>query len=61
MDKKTLEIISLRGKDSSEYWKSKSYIERLACIEEMRKYMFNYDSATERFQRVLTITSLKKN
>lgn len=61
MNKKKLEIISLREKDSSEYWKSKSYIERLACIEEMRKYIFNYDNATERFQRVLKITSLKRN
>ena len=61
MNKKRLEIISLKEKKSSEYWKSKSYIERLACVEEMRKYMFNYDSSTERLQRVLTITSLKEN
>jgi hypothetical protein len=61
MDKKTLEIISLKEKDSSRYWKSKSYIERLVCIEEMRKYIFNYDSSAERLQRVLTITSLKKH
>lgn len=61
MDKKFLEILSLKKKDSQEYWKSKSYIERLACIEEMRKNMFNYDNTTERLQRVLKITSLKRN
>ena len=61
MDKKYFEVLPLKKNDNDTYWKTKSYIERLQCIETMRKHMFNYDNLSERLQRIYTIAPLKKD
>ncbi|MGD8785846.1 MAG: hypothetical protein PVJ60_00355 [Phycisphaerales bacterium] len=60
MDKKTLTITSIRDKDDHNYWATKSYLERIEALEELRRIIFGYDPSTERLQRTLTITQLKK-
>jgi hypothetical protein len=44
------------------YWQSKSYIERLAALEDIRREYNNwrYNGAEQRFQRVYRITQLKR-
>ena len=61
MDKTTVKITSLRDKKGLNYWKKKSYIERIEALEQLRKIMFGYDPSTDRLQRILTITKLKKS
>ena len=61
MNKNYFEVLSLKENDNDIYWKTKSYIERLQCIETMRKHMFNYDNISERLQRIYTIAPLKKD
>ena len=43
------------------YWQSKSYAERLAALEEIRREYnsWKYTDAEQRFQRVYRITKLK--
>lgn len=61
MNKNYFEVLPLKENDNDKYWKTKSYIERLQCIETMRKHMFNYDNLSERLQRIYTIAPLKKD
>jgi len=61
MDKTILEITSLRDDEGQNYWKKKSYLERIEALEQLRKIIFGYDPSTTRLQRILTITKLKKN
>ena len=61
MNKKIFKISSIHDNDSTEYWKSKSYGERLEALEQLRQIIFGYDPTTTRFQRTLTITELKKH
>ena len=61
MNKKALEIVSMRTRDDYNYWKKKSYLERLEALEQLRGIIFGYDALTERLQRTFTITQLKKN
>lgn len=61
MDKTILEITSLRDDEGQNYWKKKSYLERIEALEQLRKIIFGYDPSTTRLQRTLTITKLKKN
>ena len=61
MDKKAFKITSMHDSDARDYWKKKSPIERLEALEQLRQDIFGYDPSTERLQRILTITKLKKN
>ncbi len=61
MYKKTLKITSIYENDDLSFWKKKTYIERIKALEKLRKLLFNYDPSTQRLQRTLTITKLKKN
>lgn len=61
MDRKSLEITSLRDGNGRTYWKKKTYLERIAALEQLRIIIFGYDPSTARLQRTLTITQLKKN
>ncbi len=61
MNKKYFKITSIKDNDSHEYWKNKSYLERLEALELLRQIMFGYDPNTARFQRIITVTKLKKN
>ena len=61
MDKTVLKITSLRDEQDRDYWKNKSYSERLEALEQLRQIVFGYDPSTERLQRSLTITQLKKD
>lgn len=55
------EVVELREADDSNYWLDRSPIERIEAIEFMRKVMFSHDRVSERLQRVLTVTELKRN
>ena len=61
MDRKSLKITSLRDDNDRSYWKNKTYLERIAALEQLRIIIFGYDPSTTRLQRTLTITQLKKN
>jgi len=61
MDKNRLEITSLRDGNGHSYWKKKTYLERIAALEQLRIIIFGYDPSTTRLQRTLTITQLKGN
>ena len=61
MDKTVFKVTSIRDKGDYEYWREKSYLERIAALEQLRKAVFGYDPSASRLQRILTITKLKKN
>lgn len=61
MDKKSFKVTSIHDNDSIEYWRNKTYLERLEALEQLRQIMFGYDPTTARLQRNITITKLKKN
>ena len=61
MDKKAFKVTSIYDNDSRNYWKTKTYIERLQALEQMRQIAFGYDPSTTRLQRTLTITKLKED
>lgn len=61
MDKTVLKITSLYKESDRNYWKTKSYSERLEALEQIRQIIFGYDPSTERLQRTLTITKLKED
>ena len=61
MDKTLLKITSLYKESARNYWKTKSYSERLEALEQIRQIIFGYDPSTERLQRTLTITKLKED
>jgi len=55
------EVLSLSKLDDSNYWLSRSPVERIEAMEFMRKVMFGSDRVSERLQRILTVASIKKN
>lgn len=61
MNKKIFQITSIRDGNDRDYWKQKSYEERLEALELLRRIIFGYDPSTARLQRTITITQLKKN
>lgn len=61
MNKKLFQITSIRDGNDRDYWKQKSYKERLEALELLRRIIFGYDPSTTRLQRTITITQLKKN
>jgi hypothetical protein len=61
MNKKVFKVTNLKGGNDRQYWKNKSYAERLEALEQLRQIVFGYDPTTERIQRVITITKLKKD
>ncbi len=61
MDKKHFEVTTLDQGDDHDYWKNKSYLERMEALEELRMRVFGYDPSTARLQRIFTVTQLKKH
>ena len=61
MDKTALTITSIHDADDHNYWLKKPYLERIEALEELRRIIFGYDPSTERLQRTITITQLKKD
>ena len=61
MNKKAFKITSMHNNDTPDYWKTKTYVERLEALEQLRQIIFGYDPATTRLQRTLTITKLKED
>jgi len=61
MDKRIFKVTSIYDNDTREYWRKKSYLERLETLEQLRQIIFGYDPTATRLQRTLTITKLKKN
>ena len=61
MNKNFFQITSYRDGNDRDYWKQKSYAERLEALELLRRIIFGYDPSTARLQRTITITQLKKN
>ena len=59
MDKRIFGVTSLRDGDDRDFWKTKTRLERLEALEQLRRIAFGYDPSAERLQRTLTITQLK--
>ena len=59
MDKKAFKITSVHEADDYNYWKEKTYVERIEALEQLRRIIFGYDPSTERLQRTFTVTQLK--
>ncbi len=61
VDRSAFSVVSLRQpSEDKEYWATKSRAERLAALELLRQVLYDYDPATARLQRVLTVTSGKR-
>ena len=61
MDKKIFQIKSLHESEDYNFWRNKTYLERIETLETLRRNVFGYDPLTDRLQRVLTITQLKED
>jgi hypothetical protein len=61
IQRNVFEVADLHDPDDLDYWRDRSYVERIEAIEFMRKAMFGHDRVSERLQRVLTIAELKEN
>jgi hypothetical protein len=61
IQKDVFDVINLHETDDRNYWHGRSSIERIEAIEFMRKVMFGHDRVSERLQRILTVTELKRN
>ena len=68
MKTRTIEKVMTKSKLGEEksdfaYWQTKSYAERLAALEEIRREYNNwkYTDAEQRFQRVYRIVKLKQS
>ena len=60
-DKSHLSFGDFKSTDNNdkEYWRSKSFQERLEAIEFLRQIMFGYDPDTERLQRFFEVVKSK--
>lgn len=61
MDKRAFKISCIYDGDDHDFWKKKTYLERIEALEKLRKTIFGYDPSTSRLQRTLRITQLKGN
>ncbi len=59
IDKTVFSIVPLHQADDTDYWRTKTPLERLEALEYLRQIHFGYDPTTERLQRVLEIVPLK--
>ena len=48
-------------KEDRDFWKKKTYLQKIQALEKLRRIIFGYDPSATRLQRTLTITQLKKN
>jgi hypothetical protein len=59
MDRTVFSVGKLKDEDKDgEYWRSRSWEERLEAAEFMRQVVYGYDPITDRVQRVFTVTRL---
>jgi hypothetical protein len=57
IDRRAIVISALHeSTDEIAYWQTKTPLERLEALELMRQILYDYDPATSRLQKVLTIT-----
>ena len=62
VDRTKLTIANLSDPpDELEYWRSKSYLERLEAIELSRLAIYGHDPVTTRLQRLLEVTQLSRS
>lgn len=63
IEKVVTKIDSGEQKSDFSYWQTKSYAERLAALEEIRREYNNwkYTDAEQRFQRVYRVVKLKQS
>jgi len=60
LDKTVLIVASLSDEsDEKAYWLSRTHYELLQALELMRQSIYDYNPASTRLKRVLTITELK--
>jgi len=61
LDRSKLEVVRLQGADEADrnYWLSKTPLERLEAMEQIRQVIYGYDPATDRLQRVLEVVKRK--
>ncbi|GMQ81550.1 MAG: hypothetical protein BMS9Abin05_0982 [Rhodothermia bacterium] len=57
VDRRVLEIATFENQDKADrdYWLSRTPYERLIAVEQIRRVMYVYESATGRLQRVLEV------
>ena len=61
MDKRAFKITSVHEDKEHNFWKRKTYPERMEALEQLRRIIFGYDPSAARLQRILKITQLKKS
>ena len=61
IQKNVFDVVNLHEPDDINYWRGRSYIERIEAIEFMRKVMFGHDRISKGLQRIFAIAELKKN
>ena len=60
LDRTVFEVDRLENEgDDRAYWRSRSPIERLLALEQMRQIIYGYDPATTRLQRVFEVAELE--
>lgn len=61
MNKSAFKVTSLRESEDYDFWRNKTHLERLEGLEKLRRIIFGYDPSTQRLQRILKVTQLKKH
>ncbi len=61
VDRRAFSVVSLDEQDEDEkrYWRSKTPHERLEAVGMTRQFLYGYDPATTRLQRVFEVTDLE--
>jgi hypothetical protein len=60
IDRSVFIVSSLQSaSDEKLYWLSKTPLERMAAIEQMRQIIYGYDPSTERIQRIFEVVQRK--
>lgn len=61
MDKSFLEVVDLDApEDQPAYWRTRPPIERMRCLEMLRRVAFGYDRATSRLQKFFEVVEREK-
>ncbi len=60
MNKRFFETSSTR-KEDRDFWKKKTYLQKIQALEKLRRIIFGYDPSAARLQRTFRITQLKED
>jgi hypothetical protein len=60
VDRRVFSVAELAdGSDERQFWLTKTPLERLQAIEQMRRILYGYDPTSERLCRILTVAELE--